>query len=481
MRVDPERVTGRMAERYLGVTLDWQKVGDGVWPVDVHELANPVLRRLMSELGPSVLRVGGTDANAGFFCITEADCNPTPTYTETFTDPDKEPKVFTGEDVVALVDFAREVDATIVFTLNLGPGPRDPETGAFVGDNVRTFLEFVAALAGGEQFTTWEAGNEVNVIFNEYKMPVPLQPKLYVEDLVTLRGMIDDTLPGTELVGPASFFLPLARSGDLRFTKRTLRKVEDGVLDGVSWHLYAAQSPRCSPAVSPFPASRDALFDPDQIALNRAFARQVSSVAGDLPVINSETASVQCGGQFGISDTMLDALWWTNWIGTMVEDGTSTILRQTLVGREYAIVDQELVVPHPTFLVSVLHRRHADRAHLATRVDAEEVFAHAYCTRSRNDAVTVTVSNPNPTATETEIAVKGRRVTAAAQWTVAAELTATEATINGVVPGADGSIPDEPGERVRMRGRTAHVEVPANGVVVVVAELNGKAKGCAPT
>jgi hypothetical protein len=478
VRVDPAKITGRLSERYLGVALDWQKVDDGVWPTDIGELSSPVLRRLMSELAPSVLRIGGTDANGAWFCATDSDCSPPPSYVDAFTDDDKEVKIFTGSDVEALLDFAQAVDANIIFTLNLGPGPRDATTGAWAGDNVRELLEFVATLEHRDRFTTWEAGNEVNIIFNEYAMPVPLTPDIYAEDLATLRALIDETLPDTELIGPAAFFLPLDRAGDLKFTKRTLKAVNEGVLDGVSWHLYATQSPRCSTAVSPYPASLETLFDPEQIALNQGFARQVAASAGDLPVINSESASVQCGGQFGISDTMLDALWWTDWIGLMAEEGTGTIVRQTLVGREYAIVDQHTLVPHPAFLVSVLQRRHADRAHLGTAVKGDDVHVHAYCTSGRDDAVTVAVSNPTTSDHDVAVEVKGRTVKTAQQWTVVADLEATAATINALPAGADGSIPDEPGEPVDVKGGVAHASVPANGVAFVVADLKGTAASC---
>jgi hypothetical protein len=467
-------VTGRLAERYLGVALDWQKPDDGVWPVDTDVLGSPVLRKLVAALGPTVLRVGGTDANGAWFCASGIGCEPPTSYADAFTDDDKAPQVFTSEDVEALVEFASAVDATILFTLNLGPGPRDPETGAWEGDNVREFLEFVADLDGGERFTTWEAGNEVNIIFNEYRMPQPLSPELYASDLATMRALINEVVPGTQLVGPASFFVPSTGAADLGFTEKTLAAVGDGVLDAVSWHLYATQSPRCGEAVSPFPASAETLFDPEQTAMNRGLAQSVAAAAGDLPVINSETASVQCGGQFGISDSMLDALWWTHWIGMMAEAGTSALVRQTLVGREYALVEQSSLVPHPSFLASVLHRRHAARAHLAVDAGAEDLYVHAYCARGRDDAVTVTVSNPLTRDRDVALAIDGHAATAAEQWTISAPLTATEATINGRAVESDGTTPDDPGEAVPVDEGVVNAHVPATSVVLIVADVGGQ-------
>jgi hypothetical protein len=57
VRVDPARVTGRLAERYLG----WHSIGrsptTGSGPSTPTYSISPVLRRLVAALGPTVLRV----------------------------------------------------------------------------------------------------------------------------------------------------------------------------------------------------------------------------------------------------------------------------------------------------------------------------------------------------------------------------------------------------------------------------------------
>ena len=40
-----------------------------------------------------------------------------------------------------------------------------------------------------------------------------------------------------------------------------------------------------------------------------------------------ETASGQCGGQPGVSDTMIDALWYADWIGFQAKYGSIALVR----------------------------------------------------------------------------------------------------------------------------------------------------------
>jgi hypothetical protein len=113
------------------------------------------------------------------------------------------------------------------------------------------------------------------------------------------------------------------------------------------------------------------------------------------------------------------------------------------------------------------------------RNGGRDVFVHAYCTPQRRDALTVTVSNPNPEVAAIDIEVRGRNVTKAEQWTISAELTATEATINGEGVNPDGSIPDPPGEAVAVTRGIGQASVPAHGVAVIVVDLNRRAGACA--
>ncbi len=482
--VDTGVATGDLDERYIGVALDWDKGGaadeplDGLWPDATERFTDEKLRNLVSAIAPSRLRIGGTDANSAYFCAVDP-CEVPESFAASFRDADKEGRVFDRGDLERLADFAEAVDANVMFTVNLGPGPRGGPKGAWQADNFRQLLETVRSLPNGDRFDIWEAGNEVNVIFNELAMDA-LTPAEYVADLATLRTAVDDLAPGTQIAGPAAFFVPSA-AGDFGYTEDVLAGGGREILDAVTWHLYAAQSPRCNPAVSPYPASAKSLFAPKAIALNQGFARAVRDAAGDLPVVNSESASAQCGGQFGVSDTQLDALWWADWVGLLVEEGTDAIMRQTLIGREYAILEQQTLAPHPTLLVNVLFRRTVTDHHLATKAERAEIIAHAYCGVGADDSVAAVLVNRDAEPRTAAVSLRDLDARDAEQWTVSADggLTATSATINGVPAGDDGTVPDPAGESVVVEDGVAYPTVAPASVAFVTVRTDGEVTGCA--
>lgn len=479
VRITPTETTGRLDERYIGYSFDWAKVDDGLWPTYTHRLEDAKLRTLVSHLAPSRLRIGGTDSSGAYFCE-DAACTLPETFAGAYVDVDKVAPTFTPLDVSRLAEFAAAVDSTIMFSVNVGPGPRDPSTGAWTGDNIRALMQHVAGLRDGGRFAEWEAGNEVNIMAAEFRMPVPFTPALYAADLAALRQMVADEVPGGRVAGPASFFFPSVAAGDFNFT-RNLLQLDPNAVDLVTWHLYATQSPRCLPVASPFPASKENLFNETAIAMNRGFARYVETYAGGLPIVNSESASVQCGGQFGISDTMLDALWFADWLGILFAEGTQALVRQTLIGREYAMLDMRTLDPHPTFLVYVMFRRAVADWQLATTADRARIKAHAYCAPGGGGEVTAVLSNPSDAPVDVELAISGSPLAGAGQWSVDAAglLAPTSGAINGLPVAADGTVPDPPGEPVADTGDRAFAQVGANAVAFVVLTPSTPMAPCA--
>ena len=105
------------------------------------DLESAKLRRLVSYLAPSRLRIGGTDADAAYFCPEEGGCELPPQYGDAFRSKDSErPGVLTHEDIRRGADFAEAVGARVMFCVNAGPGPRDPQTGRWTPDNARALI-----------------------------------------------------------------------------------------------------------------------------------------------------------------------------------------------------------------------------------------------------------------------------------------------------------------------------------------------------
>jgi hypothetical protein len=479
--IDPDQEAGRLDERYLGFAFDTVQFTNGFWwdwgdqgpqPEPTPDLESPKLRKLTSYLAPSRMRVGGTDSDAAYFCPEEGECELPPAYENVYPDPGTErPGVLTHEDIRRIADFSEAVGAKTMFCVNFGPGPRDPATGQWLPDNARQLIGYAKSLPNGDVFDIWEPGNEVNLIWYNFNMPVFLTPDVFASDLATFRTVVDEEAPGSLVGCPGSYFIPYRWVNDLGFTRSVMRLARDKV-DLVTWHLYATQSERCPAIFSPWPASKENLFDPALLNMNRFFARYVAREAAGLPVWNGESASCQCGGQPGISDTLLDALWLADWIGVMAEEGSTTLVRQTIVGGDYGLIDPDTLDPRPSLLAYVMYRRTVEGYRLETVSERSLVKAHGYCSAGMDGSVTTVLSNPSGRLLTVEISLAGTEVASARQWTVGADgdLAATRATIEGQMHEADGTIPDPPGTPVPVDQGKAHAEVGPNSLVFVVLE-----------
>jgi len=479
--IDPAAPAGALDERYIGYAFDtaqitngywWSSFETGPWPEVTPDLESPKLRNLVAGLAPSRLRIGGTACDGAWFCPDEGDCEVPPKYEGSFVNPEEHiASIFTHEDIRRVADFAEAVGARVMFCINVGPGPREPGTGAWTPENARDLIRYAKGLPNGEVFDIWEPGNEVNVINFNCSIDPSINARSFADDVAVFRALVDAEAPGDLVAAPGSYFLPYAILGDLGFTRNLMRHADD-LVDIVTWHLYATQSAECPAIGAPNPAGLDTLFDGPVMDMNRGYARYVREAAGDGPIWNGESASAQCGGQAGVSDTMLDALWLADWIGIMAEEGSSALVRQTIVGSDYGLLDPDTFDPRPAFLVYVLYSRTVEGSRLKTVTDRTAVKAHGYCGAGMDGAITAVLSNPTLAALNVEIALDGTSVRRARQWTVGAngDLTATRGFIEGLSHDEDGTIPDPPGTQVSVDQGRAYARVRPNSLAFVVLE-----------
>ncbi len=482
---------GALDERYLGFAFDTAQFTGGFWwssssgelvPEPMPDLESPKLRKLVSHLAPSRMRIGGTDADAAYFCPEEGECELPPAYQNTFRDGENErPGVLTHESLRRAADFAEAVGARITFCVNMGPGPRDPETGQWTPENAQALIRFARSLPNGDLFDVWEPGNEVNILNYEFNMPVLLVPGFFAQDLSLFASLVRQEAPTASVAAPGCFFVPYEGLADLGYTRDLLRIGRQSI-DIVTWHLYASQSHRCPSFMSPAPASKEALFDESFIAMHRRFARSVAASAAGKPVWLAETASAQCGGQAGVSDTLLDALWLADWIGIMAEEGSSLFVRQTIVGGDYSLLDPVTFDPRPSFLACVLFRRTVERFALKTEAGRDLAKVHGFCAPGESGRVTAVIANPNEESLAAEIRLVGSDVRAAEQWTLSAggNLYAPRASIQGLVAAPDGTIPDPPGSAVHVEQGRAYVRVDPCALVFAVIEPAEPSGVCLP-
>jgi heparanase 1 len=376
-------------ERYLSVAIDSSQLVGGHWwspdggveaigrhriaPVD---LARHRLRELARELAPAYLRVGGTEADRIFYAVGDDASAPAPPVQDL---------VLTNERWSGLVDFAKGAGLDLFFTLNAGPSTRDDQ-GRWTTANAERLLRH--AQERGERIAALELGNEINGYWFTYGLSQQPDGTTVAGDLEKLRAVATKWQPGALVVGPAEFYWPRVGSP---FASRThvLGGLFAGTsrprIDAVTWHYYPVQSRRCPIATRR--ATLTELLDPAALDEITRWADDVeTTTAHAAPVWMSETGGAQCGGEPGVSDRFASSLWWMDELGLLARRGQPVVVRQTLVGSNYGLLDESTLDARPDYFASLLFKRLMGRVVLDVhrRAGADPYLrVYAHCTAAR--------------------------------------------------------------------------------------------------
>jgi hypothetical protein len=400
---DGQRPVAEVDERFLSFAVDtaqvvggefWAPKGQGRGMLDTHPVADydfgrPRLRRLAAALGPAYLRIGGTDADRTVYYLGEGQ-PPAPAGGARW--------VLTRRRWDDVNEFARAADLRVAFTLNAGPSARD-DRGDWNPDSARGLIAY--SKAHGFPVDVWELGNEVNAfpLLHRHWLSVDR----YAGDLARARSLIAELHAPGQLAGPSSAFWPIL--GELRSFSEPLLDRAGPLLDIVSWHYYPQQSHRCPVATRRARAGRmlsaDALADVEKWA-----ARIERSVRDHNPratIWLGETGGAQCGGEPGLSDAFADALWWLDELGRVARRGHAVVVRQTLSGADYGLVDDRTLEPNPSYWASWLWHNLMGRRALAVAEGSPSLRIYAHCARAgaplaRPGAVTALLVNVDPQA-----------------------------------------------------------------------------------
>ena len=340
--------------------------------------------------------------------------------------------------------FARDLDYRILFTLNAGRSARDGD-GRWDPESARPLIEY--SQRNGYPVEAWELGNEPNAF------PLLhwswLSADAYAGDLRRARALLDDLHAPARLAGLATAFWPVL--GEWRsFTEEVLRRAGN-TLDVVTWHYYPQQSYRCPIATRR--AGAGAMLGTERSGDVERWAARVETAAHayapQAAVWLGETASAQCGGEPGVSDTYGDALWWLDEMGRVARRGQKVVVRQTLSGSDYGLIDDQTLEPNPSYWASWLWRRLMGNEVLAVSLasQAPAVRAYAHCLRGGpSGAVVMLVMNMD---TQHEVAVEPPKALGSAVRVLRLEadgLGAKEVRLDGEVLRAtsDGTPPAMP-------------------------------------
>lgn len=346
---DPSRTAGPMGTR----------------KVAAYDFSRPALRKMATALAPAFLRVGGTDADRTAYELASARKRPA---ADTW--------LLTTSQWRNLNTFAQDVGWRVMFTLNAGAAARNAD-GAWDPTSARALIE--DARLHKYPVDVWEFGNELNVYPLLHAQW--LSPRSYADDLQQARWLLRDASPTSRLAGPAVAFWPHVGEG-LPFMRSFMKSGGD-LVDIVTWHYYPQQSFRCPVATNRARAGQ--VLKPKELAEIDRWASFVEKTKSDYgsraEVWLGETGGAQCGGEPELSDRFASSLWWIDQLGRVARRGQKVVVRQTLSGGDYGLIDDATMTPNPDYWASLLWRRLMGTRVLDATVDVADapVQAYAHC------------------------------------------------------------------------------------------------------
>jgi heparanase 1 len=379
--------------------------------------------------------VGGSEADKIYYDLSDAPVAVAPA---------RYSSVLTRAEWDAVHEFAGALGYRVMFVLNAGPGPRAADRH-WLPDNARTLLEYTRKR--GYDVALWELGNEVNAFPFIHGLSFKITGSEFAKDVAAARALLDQVLPGAMLSAPSSAYWP--KAGEvLSFYDEFLAAGGGKSVDLLTWHYYPQQSRRC--ALATLRASADNMLDPDVLNEIDTWAAQMESArdagAPGKPILLGETGNAQCGGEPGLSNTFVAGFWWLDELARIARRGERAVVRQTLSGSDYGLIDEFTLEPRPDYWTSVLWRRLVGRRVLDAQVDSNPlVRVYAHCARGGPPgAVVLVVVNLDRTrAVSLRLDAMTSKDSAAVYELSAPALASSEIRLNGMPLAADqdGALP----------------------------------------
>lgn len=368
----------QVAREYLSFSIDISVLVGGYWwegstgvrrglgtlrvpPID---LTTKKLDRLVQSLGPAYLRIGGSEADKIHY----------------FECPKDEPDslVLTTEMWDKLHAFIQRNQLKLVFTFKYGLFERS-QHGNWQGSEIKKLLDY--SQQQGYSIDICELGNELNAYWAFHGLRAQPGGKNLAADYATFSKMVKSYFPHTKVMGPGSAYWPkLGESVRVlpNLTKRFLQNLSFPI-DIVSWHYYPFQSTR-SP-VRTRTATLRTFLSPKSYQDFKNYSQRlrlwINLHQPQAEFWTGETGSAQCGGEPELSDRFVSSLWWAEQLGNGALLGQKVMIRQSLIGGDYGMINRLTLKPRSDYWVSWLW------AHLMGQkvyaVNSTQPRVKAYC------------------------------------------------------------------------------------------------------
>lgn len=329
-----------VSKRFLSVGVDTVEISHGL--NDLH-LNSPKLIQLTSLLGAGHLRLGGTMADRLIFtehsgnsiAQTKIKCN------ETSCD-EKDFPFFTikSSEWLQINDFCTKTNFRLLFDFNVllrRGGKWDPT-------NAIQLLKFSRS---HNLSIDWQLGNEPNSFKHVFN--VTISPHQLSKDFMVLKRLLNEYFPGSLLVGPDTTRPQPKRPDCVRYMKRFLLTASS-FIDAIAWHQYYLNG---------HIATLEDFWNPDTFDLLQfqidTMLRNIMPYKNGLDMWLTETSSAYGGGAPGISNTFSSSPLWLDKLGVAALNGIQVVVRQSLIGANYSLIDKQLN-PLPDWWLSFLYK-----------------------------------------------------------------------------------------------------------------------------
>ena len=436
--IDASQVTGG---KWWNPSAQGKEMGSGTVHAPLYDFNRPHLDLLTAALSPAYLRIGGSESDKVYYDLQASGVTPP-------APPKGYQSVLTRAEWDALNAFAKRNHLDVVFTLNAGPGTR--QTGpAWNSTNAQELITY--AKQQNQPIKAWELGNELNIFWFVHGFPAQVSTGQYHQDLQAARDLIAQQMPDARLGGQGSAIWPVLGeplSVFYGFLPGYLKE-SGSLVDQISWHYYPQQSRR-GPIASRR-ASPSRLLDPKNLDEAGVWADRMrvwrDAYAPGKPIWLGETGNAQFGGEPGLSDVYLGGLWWLDELGLVAKKGTSVVVRQTLSGSNYGMIDDTTLDPRPDYWNSLLWKHLMGQQVYDVRVSGTnslKLRAYAQSAPSADGWITLLLVNIDPER-DAAIQLHGAGTRPARVYAVTSpDIFGQVVRINGkdVQIGADGALPD---------------------------------------
>ncbi|NHN36943.1 glycoside hydrolase [Pseudomaricurvus alcaniphilus] len=341
--------------RYLSFSIDISVLAGGFWwegsgnsrrglgtlRVPPLDLNSKKLDRLVQALAPAYLRVGGSEADKIHYFASPGHDASELILTQTMWD--------------SLHSFITRNQCKFAFTYKYGLFKRR-QHGEWAGTEIQQLLEYSSAQ--GYRLDVCELGNELNAYWAFHGIRSQPRAKMLARDYATFARLLRRYYPDVKICGPGSAFWPRLGETIRPFSNITPKFLQTmgAELDIVDWHYYPFQSER-SPLQTRSATLQTALsiksFDTfGHYSEKLRHWRDLYQPQAEL--WTGETGSAQCGGQPRISDRFASCFWWADQLGQGALLGQKVMVRQSLIGGDYGMINRLTLKPRPDYWVSWL-------------------------------------------------------------------------------------------------------------------------------